>query len=198
MAAMGAVLVLGVAGCSGDASTPSGTQTPASAQSTSPQVPTGSPTVPVTTRPTQRVTKAPPAATPSQLVAVSTAPDVRIGAKTQIKERVAVRVLKVTELDLKAEQPGDIKGAAVAVRLRVENDSAAPFDLGGMVVTASYHHGTPGDQSAAGPSDLMTGLLAPGRTDTGTYVFRVPHRYASSLRLEVSSNESPTIVEFVR
>jgi hypothetical protein len=159
----------------------------------------GTPTVPVAT--SQGVDPAGPApapATSGPMVGVSTAPAVKVGETGKITSDVQVDIDAVRDLTVKAERPGERAGAAVAVRVTVHNGSSKQFSLGGMVVNAFYHGGVPGDSTTSGPSKELTGLLAAGKQKTGTYVFMVPKQYAQSLRLEVVSDQSPTIVQFTR
>lgn len=196
--ALAVLLACAVSGCSGGSSGGGG-GTGAGATG-------GAPTSTTSTTSTATVgtkggaTSAPrlPEDTSAPRVAISKAPVVPIGQVSRITPQVLVRVRSVSELTVKATSPGDVAGPAVAVTVAVTNDSTAPFAVAGLVVTASYHGGLPGDETDAGPSDPMTGSVQPGRTATGVYVFRVPSRYASTLRLEITSDRSPTIVRFTR
>jgi hypothetical protein len=173
---------LAVAGCSssdGDAAPPA--STPTASQGVDPAGPSPA-----------------PASSTGPAVAVSRAPAVRIGEIAPLSDDVRVALGKVRELTVKAEPPGERAGSAVAVRVTVRNRSAKPFSLTGMAVTASYNRGTPGDSTSSGPAKELTGSLAPGGLARGTYVFMVPKKHASSLRVEVTSDESPTIVQFRR
>jgi hypothetical protein len=183
-------VALAVTGCSGS-SDPGGT---AAAGATT----AGSSTAAVTGKASAPAGSEPPVATGTPSVAISRAPVVKIGKVAEISDNVRVDVGRVRELTVKAENPGEIKGDAAAVQVTVRNTSSRPFSLDGMVVTASYHNGLPGDETSSGPSDPLTGSLAVGKKATGTYVFMVPRKYASGLHLEVSSNQSPTIVRFAR
>jgi hypothetical protein len=188
---------LAVAGCSGDpepdpaaSSTGAAVVASPSPASTTGGPPSGAPVTapgPAATGPTGEPT-----------VAVSLAPAVKIGEPAKILDDVRVEIGQVKLLTVKAEQPGEVAGSAAAVAVTVRNRSGKPFSLTGLVVTASYHDGLPGNETTSGPSKPLTGSLATGRTAKGTYVFMVPRRYAGSLRLEISSNESPTIVQFKR
>jgi hypothetical protein len=184
--AIAAVLLpIALAGCSSDGEAPgSGTSaapvSTASAQSTDPAGP------------------APAPATSGPQVGVSKAPEVKVGEVAKLTSEVRVAVGKIQEITVKAESPGERAGAAVAVPITVRNTSAKPFSLTGLSVTASYDGGTPGDSTTSGPSKELTGALAPGERARGTYVFMVPKKDAPSLRVEIQSNESPTIVQFSR
>jgi uncharacterized protein DUF4352 len=131
-------------------------------------------------------------------VAVSLAPVVRVGKPAEISDNVRIIVGKVRDLKVGAQQPGEIAGPAAAVSVTVRNTSKKRFSLDGMVVTAFYHNDLPANETSVDPAKPLTGSLAVGKTVTGTYVFTVPKKYASTLRVEVSSDQSPTIVQFAR
>jgi hypothetical protein len=177
-----ALAVLGLAGCSGsDDKTSSGTATTG---------PAGGATEP-----------APPASTQQPSVGISTAPAVRIGHVTKIQSDVEILIGKVREVTIsgKVAEPGTIAGPAVAVELKVKNSSEKPFSVGGLVVNANFKGGLPGDPTTAKPAKRLTGDLAPGKTATGVYVFMIPKKAtASSASFQVISDQSPTIVTYVR
>jgi hypothetical protein len=201
-AVLAAVLtaVLTVAGCSGSdgsktagASATSTAAAPSSASATDGPVagtstpkPSGKPGVPAL------------GATGAPRVAISRAPVVKVGKVAKLSADVEVYVGKVRELKVKAEHPGEIAGPAAAVQISVTNKASTPFSLTGLAVTASYGKNLPGDETSSGPSKPLTGSLAAGKSARGVYVFMVPTKDASSLHLEVSSDESPTIVQFAR
>lgn len=207
--APGALVVavtLAVTGCSGDSSA----GTPTTAAQTTGVVASATPTPAATG--TTRPSASAPATSPGKAkpgapqvapvgkpsVAISLAPAVKVGEPAEIASAVRVTVGKVKDVTVKARQPGEIAGAAAAVPLTVRNGSGAAFSLDGMVVTAFYGDDIPGNETTASPSKPMTGSLAPGKTAKGTYVFNIPKKYASTLRVEVASNQSPTIVQFER
>jgi len=121
---------------------------------------------------------------------------VKTGTPREILHGVLIDVRRVAPVRVTAEQPGQVAGSATAVTLRAENRSGRPFDLGGMVVTISYRNGVPGNETSAKPSRPLTGPLAPGASAEGVYVFTAPPGGASSVRVEVSSDASPTVLRF--
>jgi hypothetical protein len=80
----------------------------------------------------------------------------------------------------------------------VEAELTAAFSLDGVVVTAFYDDDVPATETTVDPAKPLTGSLAAGRTAKGVYVFTVPREQTSTLRIEVSSNQSATIVQFAR
>jgi hypothetical protein len=80
----------------------------------------------------------------------------------------------------------------------VRNRAAAAFDLSGLAVTASYGRGTPASPTTAGGARPLSGSLAAGRDAAGVYVFLVSEAQSGTLRVEVSSADSPSIAVFQR
>lgn len=141
----------------------------------------------------------PKVATASPTVAVSRAPVAPMTQNRPILPSVVVSVGTVKQVTVKSESPGQVAGKAVAATVTVKNGSAQPFALGGMTVTASYQDGVPGDSTTASPSKELKGSLAAGASATGVYVFMVPAGAdPKALRLEVTSDQAPTILRFGR
>jgi hypothetical protein len=176
---------IAVAGCSGgdDTDTAAGTASPTPTATASGESPVPGP---ATSTATGKAVVPSPGATGKPSVAISRAPVVKIGKVAKLTDHVEVLVGRVQELQVKAEHPGEIKGSAAAVQITVKNTSRKPFS------------GLPGDETTSGPSAPLTGSLGVGKKARGTYVFMVPSKYADSLHLEVSSDQSPTIVRFAR
>ena len=158
----------------------------------------GSPSVSPSAGSTAPAGPPPPTSTATPSVGISTAPAVRIGRTAEINGDVVVKVVKVTKLRRTTPMPGEVAGPGVAVTLSVANDTDEPFSLTGLVVTASYGKDeVPGETSSGEPSDEMTGELAAGQSSRGIYVFRIPDgESVDSLHLQVSSDQSPTVVQF--
>jgi hypothetical protein len=136
----------------------------------------------------------PPVDTASPGVATRTLPPVPVGSRTPIAKDVLVAVTAVRTVTVSATGPGETAGSAAAVTVEVRNSTDRAVDVGGFAVTASYGAGTPASPTGASPADPLTGSLAPQRTATGTYVFRLAADQVGSLVIEVSSNSSPNIV----
>jgi hypothetical protein len=195
-----------VAGCSdGPSSGPTAVGVEQAGPSVTPApdsaTPTGTDTAPAsspaaTSRATPKATGSRSLESPE--VAISRAPVVKVGKPRDISDDVQITVGKVQDRKVAAEQPGEIAGPAAVVPVTVRNASDQPFSLDGVVVTAFYNEDVPGNETTAAPSDPLVGSLAAGKTAQGVYVFTVPREYASTLRIEVSSNQSATIVQFTR
>jgi hypothetical protein len=202
-------LVALLAGCSGDdGGSPSaaGTSAPAGSASASGSAAAGSASgsAPASVSPsstaslTAKRTPGPPSRrTPGPAVAVSTLPPKPVGSPAQIKGGVSVTIANVKDVEVGANGPGEIAGHAVSVEVRVLNTASAAFSLSGLAVTASYG-GTPASPTTAGGAKPLSGSLAGGGRASGVYVFLVPKEQSGRIRVEVSSDASPSIAVFQR
>jgi hypothetical protein len=199
MLMLAGVVVAALTGCSGSDDGATATATAASATPTlTPTATAGpaAPTTPATTPPTKGGPALAPSGAPS--VAVSLAPPVKAGVPAPLTPTVKVTTGRIRTITVGANGPGEVAGPAVAIPLSVRNGSSQAFNLNGLAVNVTYHDGTPANQTTAGPVKLLTGSLKPGAQKTGTYVFTVPKKYAADVRIQVSSDQSPTIVQFDR
>jgi hypothetical protein len=140
----------------------------------------------------------PPVETGAPSVGISTLPAVPVGETAALKQGVRVTVSRVRPTEVKANGPGDIAGAGAAVAVTVDNRTSAGFDLGGLVVTASYDRDKPASPGGAGNGTPLEGTLKAGATAKGTYVFSVPAASLASLEVQVSSDSSPNVLVFVK
>jgi hypothetical protein len=191
-------LALGLAlvGCSDDA----GGGTPAVTASRQGVDPGSSPTSAATARATPPATARaapPPPVTATPSVAISTAPAVAMTEPAKLTKDVTVIIRRPRTVRVGAV-PGEVAGAAVAVDVTVRNTGMQRFNLSGMVVTAAFgEDDVPGDTSSAEPSAPLTGWLPREGSRTGVYVFRIPSgARASTIKLQVSSDQSPTVIQF--
>jgi hypothetical protein len=205
---IGVVTVL-VVGCSNDEGTTTaalGTSTAstatATAAATTPTVTARATATPSSSRsPSSPSSGSPSSGSKSRekpSVAISRAPLVKVGQPANISDGVRITVGAVRDQKVSAELPGEIAGPAAVVPVTVRNSSNQPFSLDGVVVTAFYDDDVPATETTVDPAKPLTGSLAAGRTAKGVYVFTVPREQASTLRIEVSSNQSATIVQFAR
>jgi hypothetical protein len=120
---------------------------------------------------------------------------VDVGKKATLSQGVAVRVTKITNVQVEATGPGDIAGPGVAVHLTVTNSSTTTVDLDGFTVTASYgSKDRPASPGGTGTDSPLSGPLKPGAKASGVYVYTVPRAQADTVQIQVSSNEFPNIL----
>jgi hypothetical protein len=135
-------------------------------------------------------------ATAAPSAAVRRGAAIPVGRPASILSGVVVTVGTPRPVKVTANAPGEIAGSGVGVVVTVQNTSGRPFSLDGVVVTAVFGSGVPADTSDVPPANPLRGSLAAGATKAGTYVFRVPPGSGTSLLLEVSSSQAPTILRF--
>ncbi|GAA4960669.1 hypothetical protein [Kineococcus glutinatus] len=116
------------------------------------------------------------------------------GREAVTAEGFAARVTSTEEVQLTALNPGEVAGPGVAVHIDFRNGSTSPVDLDGVTVTASTRNGTPAPGSDVPPQSLPTGLLQPGGTATGTYVFQLARGNARTMIVEITTISSPDVL----
>lgn len=95
---------------------------------------------------------------------------------------------------LAADNPGDIAAPGAIVTVQLRNSSAAPIDLGGVVVNASYAEDLPASPNDSAPAQPFTGNLPIGASRVGVYAFQVPPTDVGSLQVTIGWNGSANVV----
>lgn len=84
---------------------------------------------------------------------------------------VVVEIVAVEPITVAAETPGEISGPALRVRVAARNDSGEPQAVDSAVVTVVADDGELGIGTTAGSPSPLSGVIEPGGTAEGTYVF---------------------------
>jgi hypothetical protein len=195
---VGVVLALVTAlalGCSSDdkpsASHPTTTRGPGYHGSSTTTIP------PKATSSTAPPTSGPPAtAAPGKPVSSNPLPPVGTGTAVDLSGGVTVTVVSSKQINATAHNPDDTAGPAVAVTYVIHNGSSSPIDLSQLSVAATYGNGTPADENTSPPSKLLSGTLAPGASQQGTSVFRVPIDQAGAVIVSVQSGAAANVPRF--
>jgi hypothetical protein len=126
--------------------------------------------------------------TPQPAVALSAIADFGTGLTVAIVEVEAVRS--------EARSPGEISAPAVRLTMRARNASGRPIDVEGMVVTLEYGADrTPAVDIHEPGGAPFAGVLAPGASTRGVYVFNVPAGDRDLVRVTTSyTGAAPTLV----
>jgi hypothetical protein len=132
-------------------------------------------------------------APPGEPVDVEPLPPVGVGDRSDFGNGLVATVVEVESVEAGIGAPGDTAGPAVAIHLELRNEADQAVDLGGIAVNATDAEGTPASPNRGAPAEQLTGLLAPGATSTGVYVFRVDGS-PDGLVIDVHHNASPNIV----
>ncbi|GIG38662.1 hypothetical protein [Cellulomonas phragmiteti] len=109
---------------------------------------------------------------------------------------VTAEVVRVDPIEAEGRGPGELSGPALAFRVEVSNDSAAPVDLASVTVNVTDAAGAPGAPLSGPPAAPFTGAVDPGGSATGTYVFLVPDAARDQVVLEVSYSTDASVVVF--
>ena len=83
---------------------------------------------------------------------------------------MVIEIIAVDAIEVTAETPGEVDGTAVRVTVQAHNESSEPQSVDSAVVTvlASDDYGI---GTTAGDPSPLSGVVAPGDTASGVYVF---------------------------
>ncbi|MDT0156341.1 DUF4352 domain-containing protein [Microbacterium sp. ARD32] len=109
---------------------------------------------------------------------------------------VQARIDKVSPLDVKAETPGEIAGAAVAVSLTIDNDSDKAIDVSSAMVSLTGADGVLGQPTTSDPYRPFQGTVRAGGTADAVYVFLLPEKARSAFVVSVQYLAGTTMARF--
>lgn len=123
-------------------------------------------------------------------------PPVPLTATADFRTGLTVQVTDIESVRSVAQRPGEISAPALRLTLQARNSSAEPISLDGMVVTLEYGADrTPAINVHEPAGAPFEGVLAPGDSVQGVYVFNVPDEARSQIRVTTSyTGEAPTLV----
>lgn len=145
----------------------------------------------------------PPASTPTAgsldpvpYEEVTPEPPVPLTATADFRTGLTVQVTDIESVRSVAQRPGEISAPALRLTLQAHNSSGEPISLDGMVVTLEYGADrTPAINVHEPAGAPFEGVLAPGDSVHGVYVFNVPDEARSQIRVTTSyTGEAPTLV----
>jgi hypothetical protein len=159
---------------------------------TSPSLQTAPPS---TTAPSLGTTP-PPGATEPNAPPTTLAP-VPLDGKADVGNGVVATLPSIDEIQSKGQGPGNVSGPALRVKVRLQNGTADPIDLGG--VTVNMYYGA--DRTPASPQEdpsraPFSGKLAPGASADGVYVFSMPSDARNSVTVELGYLAGAPVVLF--
>jgi hypothetical protein len=200
-ALLGVVLLAGCSG--GPAKSTSAQVTPAprasGVTSTSP-----SPAASTTASPSATATSAgarpPKGGDIKQTIAPSVVPTKRavpLDKVSPVTGNVAVSLGGVKGLTVKALGPGEIAGPALAVTVRIKNDSGHPLDVSSAYVTLVDSDGNVGSPTTSAPAKPFVGSIPSGVTAEGIYVFTVAKSSRNPVNVVVSYSAKAPSARFV-
>ncbi|RBY94248.1 hypothetical protein DQ244_02595 [Blastococcus sp. TBT05-19] len=144
------------------------------------------PPTPTPTGPTEDVDEPPPSL-----------PEVAIDAPAAVGNGIVATIASVEAIEGTAVGPGNIAGPALRLTVRIENGTSEAVSLDGVAVNLS--HGA--DRTPASPLDdpsrrPFTGMVDPGASGEGVYVFSVPTDARDLITVEVGYQAGAPLLLF--
>ncbi|MFQ1003612.1 hypothetical protein [Modestobacter sp. SSW1-42] len=124
-------------------------------------------------------------------------PPVALDQEAGTGDGVTVRLDRIEAVQGTGTGPGNIGGPALRLTVALTNGSSAPLSLDGVQVTMT----SGADQAPASPlndpsANELDGVLAPGGSVTGTYVFRVPQDQRDVVSVTVGHTAAAPLLVF--
>ena len=190
-----AVLLVGVLGAvlvvrGGDDESPQAAGDAATATS-------GAPTPPPETVAPPPPTPEPTGPTESATALPVSLPEVPLDASAAVGNGVVAGIVELEAIEGSAVGPGNIAGPALRVTVGIENGTAVPVSVSGVAVNLYYGP----DKAPASPLEdpsqrPFTGMLEPGESGQGVYVFTVPADQRDVVTIEVGYQAGAPLLLF--
>lgn len=124
-------------------------------------------------------------------------PAVPLDQTAAVGDGATAEVVSIDEIQGHAVGPGNVDGPALRIVVRLDNGTAEGILLDGVSVNLAYGP----DRTPASPIDdssrrPFTGVLSPGDSAEGTYVFTVPEGQRDQLSLEVGYRAGAPVLVF--
>ncbi len=117
--------------------------------------------------------------------------------ETVVVEKIRGSLVSVDAIEARAEGRGNIGGPALRVTVRLENGTDDAASLGEVSVNLRLGaERTPASPVEDPSQRLFQGMLAPGDTAEGVYVFRVPVEARDGVAIEVGYRAGAPIAVF--
>ncbi|MGC5077588.1 hypothetical protein [Agrococcus sp. DT81.2] len=94
-----------------------------------------------------------------------------LGEPVAFDTGIRVEIVSLEPTEVAAETPGEVSGPALVVSVTASNDSAAPQSVDSAVVTVETADGEVGVGTTAGHPSPFAGVIQPGESVSGRYVF---------------------------
>lgn len=155
-----------------------------------------------------RSTKAPPPATtpvpaPTPGDISETVPTGQQPTKRPVKldetaqtGRVQAELLRIQAITARASLPGEVQGPALAFTVRLENSGRSSVKLDAVVVTLTDSGGNPCTEMTAKPARPFSGVLRPGKSARGVYVFTIAKDRRKPVSLDLSLGGTVPVLSF--
>jgi hypothetical protein len=110
--------------------------------------------------------------------------------------KVTATVVKLEAIKAKARIPGEVAGAGLAVTVKLVNRSKEPVNASAVLVTLYDSTMAPGGDMTAPPAKHMRGLLEPGKSTKGVYVFTIATKRRSPVTITVTLPTRSPVLAF--
>ncbi|WP_156036242.1 hypothetical protein [Blastococcus sp. URHD0036] len=123
--------------------------------------------------------------------------EVSLDAPAAVGNGIVATITAIDAIDGTAVGPGNIAGPALRLTVRIENGTSEPVSLDGVAV--NLYRGS--DRTPASPLDdpsrvPFTGMVAPGESGEGVYVFTVPTQDRDLITVEVGYQAGAPLLLF--
>lgn len=143
-------------------------------------------------------TAAPPATTPAGVpgAPAPTLAPVPLDETAEFGDEISAALSALEEIDGQGEGIGEISGPALRVTISLNNGTANPLSLDAVTVNLTFGaDATPAVPLSDPSQQPFSGMLDPGQSAEGSYVFAVPLDVRDLISVTVShSPASPTVV----
>ncbi|GAB3744958.1 hypothetical protein [Microlunatus parietis] len=121
---------------------------------------------------------------------------VPLNKSAQVADGITVRIERTKSIKAKATLPGEVAGPGVRFDLVIENDTSKPIDLVAVVVECTDETGAPVNRISSDPAEPFEGVLEPGRSAKGRYVFVIDEKQRDKISLAVTVTGDLPVVRF--
>ena len=130
-------------------------------------------------------------------VVQATVPSVPLDEVSQFGGRVSAEITSIDPIEGEARLPGEVAGPALAVHVRLINDSSRRLDVGGVTVTLEDRDGTPSSPLSSAPAEPFTGRIAAGESAEAVYVFGFEDTQSQPVTIGVNYSADEPVALFV-
>lgn len=121
---------------------------------------------------------------------------VSLNKSAQVADGITVRIERTKSIKAKATLPGEVAGPAIRFDLVIENETTKPIDLVAVVVECTDETGAPVNRISSDPAEPFEGVLEPGQSAKGRYVFVIDEKQRDKISLAVTVTGDLPAVRF--
>lgn len=116
--------------------------------------------------------------------------------QSQRSEGVRVSLRSIRSREIEGSGPGEVSGPALVVTVLIRNGSKTDLYVDSAIVNLTDSEGTVGIPLAGEPARPFVGTVQSGKSATGVYVFSVPKRARSPIRVTVDYSPDHAAASF--